>query len=169
MAYEIAEQMDFRLPDVIIYPTGGGTGLIGMWKAFEEMEAIGWIGRQRPRMISVQAAGCAPIVRAFEEGKEAATPWPDPVTAASGLRVPSSLGDFLMLRALRDSGGAAVAVEDREMMAMARRAGAREGIDACPEGGAAIAALQHLKEAGRIDPGETIVVFNTGTGLKYAV
>ena len=169
MGYEVAEQLDFRLPDVIVYPTGGGTGLIGMWKAFEEMEAIGWIGRQRPRMISVQAAGCAPIVRAFAEGRETAAPWPDPVTAASGLRVPSSLGDFLMLRALRDSGGTAVAVEDREMMEMARRAGAREGIDACPEGGAAIAALQRLKEAGRIDPGETVVVFNTGTGLKYAV
>ena len=169
MAYEIAEQLGFTLPDVIVYPAGGGTGLIGMWKAFEEMEAIGWIGGRRPRMIAVQAAGCAPIVRAFEAGKETAPPWPDPVTAASGLRVPSSLGDFLMLRALRDSGGTAVAVEDREMMAMARRAGAREGIDACPEGGAALAALRHLKEAGRIDPGESIVAFNTGTGLKYAV
>jgi threonine synthase len=168
MGYEIAEQMGFRLPDVIVYPTGGGTGLIGMWKAFEEMQALGWIGRERPRMISVQAAGCAPIVRAFDEGQEAAAPWPDPTTAASGLRVPSSLGDFLILKALRESGGAAVAVEDREMMAMARRAGALEGIDACPEGGAAIAALPRLRASGRLDPGETIVVFNTGTGLKYA-
>jgi threonine synthase len=169
MGYEIAEQTGFRLPQVIVYPTGGGTGLIGMWKAFEEMEALGWIGRERPRMIAVQAAGCAPIVRAFEQGREAAEPWADPRTAAAGLRVPSSLGDFLILRALRDSGGTAVAVEDREMMAMAGRAGSREGIDACPEGGAALAALRHLKESGRLEAGETIVVFNTGTGLKYAV
>ncbi len=169
MGYEIAEQMGFTLPDVIVCPTGGGTGLIGMWKAFEEMQSLGWIGAARPRMVSVQAAGCAPIVRAFERGSESAEPWPDPVTDAAGLRVPGSLGDFLILRALRQSGGTALAVEDHEMMAAVRQAGRREGIDACPEGGAAIAALRCLKEAGRIDPDERVVVFNTGTGLKYGI
>ena len=168
MAYEIVEQLGFRLPDVIFYPTGGGTGIIGMWKAFDEMEQLGWIGRARPRMISVQAAGCAPIVRAWEKGHSTAEPWVDPVTAASGLRVPRSLGDFLILASLRDSGGSAVAVSDEEMMQAAGRIGAREGIDACPEGGACLAALQRLKESGRITRGETIVLFNTGTGLKYA-
>ncbi|HET6279203.1 MAG TPA: threonine synthase [Candidatus Polarisedimenticolia bacterium] len=169
MAYEIVEQLGFRLPDVILYPTGGGTGIIGMWKAFDEMEQLGWIGSGRPRMISVQAAGCAPIVRAWERGDSTAEPWADPVTAASGLRVPRSLGDFLILAAVRDSNGAAVAVSDEEMMRAAGRIGAREGIDACPEGGACLAALQRLKDAGRVSPGETIVLFNTGTGLKYAV
>jgi threonine synthase len=169
MGYEIAEQMGFSLPDVVVYPTGGGTGLIGMWKAFEELQALGWIGTARPRMVAVQAAGCAPIVRAFESGAATAEPWPDPVTAAAGLRVPGSLGDFLVLDALRRSGGAALAVEDHEMMAAVRQAGGREGIDACPEGGAAIAALRRLREAGRIDPDERVVVFNTGTGLKYGI
>ncbi len=168
MAYEIVEQLGFRLPDVIFYPTGGGTGIIGMWKAFDEMEQLGWIGRARPRMISVQAAGCAPIVQAWEKGRSTAEPWVDPVTAASGLRVPRSLGDFLILASLRDSGGAAVAVSDEEMMQAAGRIGAREGIDACPEGGACLAALQRLKASGQITSGETIVLFNTGTGLKYA-
>jgi threonine synthase len=169
MAYEIVEQFGFRLPDVVLYPTGGGTGIIGMWKAFDEMEQLGWIGSARPRMISVQAAGCAPIVRAWEKGTSTAEPWADPVTAASGLRVPRSLGDFLILASVRDSGGAAVAVTDEEMMEAAGRIGAREGIDACPEGGACLAALRHLKDAGRLARGETIVLFNTGTGLKYAV
>jgi threonine synthase len=168
MAYEIVEQLGGEPPEVIVYPAGGGTGLIGMWKAFEEMEALGWIGSRRPRLIAVQAAGCAPIVRAFEAGREAADPWPDPVTRAAGLRVPASLGDFLMLRALRRSGGAAVAVEDREMMEAAGRLAGREGIDACPEGGAALAAVLRLLDAGRLDPDERIVLFNTGTGLKYA-
>ena len=167
MAYEIAEQMQFRLPDVIVYPTGGGTGLIGMWKAFEEMEALGWIGAARPRLISVQAAGCAPIVRAFESGQETAEAWADPVTAASGLRVPSSLGDRLVLQALRASGGAAVAVADREMIEAASLLASREGIDACPEGGAALAAVKRLAAAKSIAAGDTIVVFNTGSGLKY--
>ncbi|HEU4401603.1 MAG TPA: threonine synthase [Candidatus Polarisedimenticolia bacterium] len=169
MGYEIAEQMSWNLPDVIVYPTGGGTGLIGMWKAFDEMEALGWIGGRRPRLVAAQAVGCAPIVRAFEAGRETAEAWPDPVTAASGLRVPGSLGDFLILDALRRSRGAAVAVEDREMIEAVRLVGAREGIDACPEGGAAVAALSHLKDAGWVAPQETIVLFNTGTGLKYAV
>jgi len=169
MAYEIVEQLGFRLPDVIFYPTGGGTGIIGMWKAFDEMEQLGWIGSARPRMISVQATGCAPIVRAWEQGSSTAEAWGDPVTAASGLRVPKSLGDFLILASVRDSDGAAVAVSDEEMMQAAGRIGAREGIDACPEGGACLAALGQLKEAGKIRRGESVVLFNTGTGLKYAV
>jgi len=169
MGYEIAEQMEFTLPDAIVYPTGGGTGLIGMWKAFDEMEGLGWIGPRRPRMISVQATGCAPIVRAFEQGRDTAEMWPDPVTSASGLRVPGSLGDRLMIGILRASGGAAVAVEDREMMECAALLGSREGIDACPEGGAALAAVRRLARAGSIQADETIVMFNTGTGLKYFV
>ena len=169
MGYEIAEQMEFTLPDAIVYPTGGGTGLIGMWKAFDEMEGLGWIGPRRPRMISVQATGCAPIVRAFEQGRDTAGPWPDPVTIASGLRVPGSLGDRLMIEILRRSGGAAIAVEDREMMECAALLGSREGIDACPEGGAALAAVRRLARAGSIEADETIVMFNTGTGLKYSV
>ena len=167
LGYEIHEQLGGRLPDVIVYPTGGGTGFIGMWKAFDEMEALGWIGRERPRMVSVQAAGCAPIVRAFAAGAESATAWADPQTAASGLRVPGSLGDFLMLRALRQSGGAAVAVEDDELLAAARRLAGLEGIDACPEGGACVAALRRLIASGQVAPRDTIVMFNTGTGLKY--
>jgi len=167
MGYEIAEQMGFRLPDVIVYPTGGGTGLIGMWKAFEEMETLGWIGSKRPRMISVQATGCAPIVRAFEEGRDTAETWADPVTQAAGLRVPSSLGDRMMLEALRLSRGMAVAVEDCEMMQAAARLASLEGIDACPEGGAAVAALAVLKKRDAIDRNDRVVIFNTGTGLKY--
>jgi threonine synthase len=167
MGYEIFEQLGGRLPDVVIYPTGGGTGLVGMWKAFEEMEALGWIGAARPRMVSVQAAGCAPIVRAFAAGSERAEPWADPRTSASGLRVPASLGDFLMLRALRASGGDAVAVDDEELNHAARQLSALEGVDACPEGGAAVAALARLAVAGRVVKGETVVLFNTGTGLKY--
>jgi len=169
MGYEIAEQMGYTLPDAIVYPTGGGTGLIGMWKAFDEMEALGWIGPRRPRMIAVQAAGCAPIVRAFEQGRDTAEAWLDPVTIASGLRVPGSLGDRLLLEAIRASRGAAVAVEDREMMDCAGLLGSREGIDACPEGGATLAAVRRLVRAGSLDPDGTIVIFNTGTGLKYFV
>ena len=169
LGYEIAEQLGWVLPHAIIYPTGGGTGLIGMWKAFEEMETLGWIGPARPRMIAVQASGCAPIIRAFEAGSATAPLWSDPVTAASGLRVPGSLGDFLILAALRDSRGAAVAVADEEMFESARLLGSREGIDACPEGGASVAALRRLVAAGRLDRDQVIVAFNTGTGLKYAV
>lgn len=167
MGYEIAEQMEYTLPDAIVYPCGGGTGLIGLWKAFDEMEALGWIGPGRPRLFAVQAAGCAPIVRAFEQGRESAETWPDPVTVASGLRVPGGLGDRLMLQAIRASGGAALAVEDREMIEAARRLGEREGIDACPEAGAALAAVRRLARSGSLASDETIVVFNTGTGLKY--
>lgn len=168
MAYEIVEALDGEVPEMIVYPTGGGTGLIGMAKAFDEMETLGWIGTRRPRMIAVQAEGCAPIVRAFQAGHDAAAPWPDPVTRAAGLRVPASLGDFLMLRILKATGGAAVAVGDHEMMAAAARLASREGIDACPEGGAALAAVLRLRDTGRLDPDERVVLFNTGTGLKYA-
>jgi threonine synthase len=168
MAYEIVEQLGGEVPETVVYPAGGGTGLIGMWKAFEEMEALGWIDGRRPRMIAVQAEGCAPIVRAFAAGRDGAEPWPDPATVAAGLRVPASLGDFLMLRIVRASGGTALAVSDREMIAAAGRLAAREGIDACPEGGAALAAVERLLDAGGLDRGGRIVVFNTGTGLKYA-
>jgi len=167
MGYELAEQSGWELPDVVLYPTGGGTGLIGMWKAFEEMEAIGWIGARRPRMVSVQASGCAPIVRAFHAGQKAAEPWPDAHTVASGLRVPRAIGDFLILDALRKSGGTAVAVEDRDLMEAVRLAGRLEGLFLCPEGGACVAALEHLVRRGWVKPHERVVIFNTGTGLKY--
>jgi threonine synthase len=169
MGYELWEQLGGVLPGVILYPAGGGTGLIGMWKAFEEMQALGWIGVERPRMMAVQAAGCAPIVRAFEAGESRARPWDDPVTVASGLRVPASLGDGLMLRAVRDSGGTALAVTDREMIAEVARIGSAEGIDACPEGGATLAGLRRLRASGAVGSGDIVVAFNTGTGLKYAV
>lgn len=168
MGYEIAESFGWELPDAIVYPTGGGTGLIGMWKAFEEMEELGWIGGKRPRMISVQAAGCAPIPKAFAEGKEVSEKWEDARTEASGLRVPKAFADFLVLRALRESGGDAVAVTDEEMREACEEMGAREGLFAAPEGGAAWAATKALAAAGRLDPLSRIVVFNTGTGFKYA-
>ncbi len=168
MGYEIAEQMTWTLPDVIIYPTGGGTGLIGMWKAFDEMEALGWIGPQRPRMVTVQADGCAPMVKAFEEGQEFAEPWPGAKTLADGLRVPAAVGDFLILRALRESNGTAVAVSDAEIMEAANLIGRTQGMFVCPEGGAPLAAFQRLRDQGWIDADETVVLFNTGSGLKYA-
>jgi threonine synthase len=167
MGYEIAEQLNWNLPDVIIYPTGGGTGLIGMWKAFQEMEALGWIGSKRPRMVSVQASGCAPIVRAFNEGKETAEPWQNAQTLASGLRVPQAVADFLMLKALRESRGTALSIPDEEMLAEIPRAGRAEGIFFCPEGAACLAALRQLTRNGWIRPGEEVVIFNTATGLKY--
>ena len=167
MGYEIAEQMGWELPEVIVYPTGGGTGLIGMWKAFAEMEALGWIGASRPRMVSVQADGCAPIVRAFERGEETAAPWEDPRTEASGLRVPSAIGDFLILRAIRESGGTAIAVSDAEMRAGIRAIGRTEGCVTSPEGGATLAAAQRLAASGWIRPTDRVVLFLTGTGLKY--
>ncbi|MGD8792603.1 MAG: threonine synthase [Anaerolineae bacterium] len=168
MGYELAEQMDWTLPDVIIYPTGGGTGLIGMWKAFDEMERLGWIGSQRPRMVTVQSDGCAPMVRAFHEGWEFAEPWEGAATLADGLRVPAAVGDFLILRALRESGGTAVAVPDEEMMEAANLIGRTQGIYPCPEGGATLAAFQHLRDQGWIADDERVVLFNTGSGLKYA-
>lgn len=167
MGYEIAEQMDWRLPDVIIYPTGGGTGLVGMWKAFGEMEALGWIGPERPRMVTVQAEGCAPMVRAFEEGKEFAEAWQDAHTVADGLRVPGAVGDFLILRALRESDGAAVAVSDSAMIDGARLIGRTQGIFACPEGGAVLAAFEALRDRGWIGKDESVVLYNTGSGHKY--
>ena len=167
MGYELFEQLGGRLPDVIIYPTGGGTGLVGMWKAFDEMERLGWIGPERPRMISVQAAGCAPIVRAWDAGREAAEPWEDAHTYASGLRVPRAIGDFLILCAVRQSGGAAVAVPDEAMREAVRLVGKTTGIFAAPEGGATAAAVPLLLERGLLRRDEEIVLFNTGSGLKY--
>jgi threonine synthase len=167
MGYEIAEQMDWTLPDVIIYPTGGGTGLIGMWKGFDEMEALGWIGPQRPRMVTVQSDGCAPMVEAFAQGHEFAEPWQEARTIADGLRVPAAVGDFLILRALRETDGTAVAVPDHEMMEGARLIGRTQGIFVCPEGGAPLAAFRRLRREGWIGDDETVVLFNTGSGLKY--
>jgi threonine synthase len=168
MGYELAEQLDWTLPDWIIYPTGGGTGMVGMWKAFEEMTALGWIDPvKRPRMVTVQASGCAPIIRAFEAGAEKATPWEGAHTIADGLRVPRAIGDFLVLRAVRESGGTALAVDDADMVAGMKDLGRLEGVSAAPEGGAALAALRLLVAQGRIDPAETVVLFNTGGALKY--
>src|ERR1700736_6637065 len=166
LGYEIAEQLDWQLPDVILYPTGGGTGLIGMWKAFDEMETLGWIDKKRPRMYSVQSSGCAPIVRAFEQGLDNAPEWESAQTAAWGLRVPRAVGDRLMLRALRQSKGGAIAVPESEIEAAAAELRTREGIDAGPETGAALLALRRLIEKGEISKGETVVLFNTG-GNKY--
>ena len=167
LGYEIAEQMGWTLPDAILYPTGGGTGLIGMWKAFEELETMGFIGPKRPRMYAVQAEGCAPIVKAFEEGAEEAPMWPNAQTHAHGLRVPKALGDFLILRAVRASHGAAVAVSEAEIISGVKEAAAAEGLFLCPEGGACVAALRKLKASGHVSPDDTVVLFNTGTGFKY--
>jgi threonine synthase len=168
LGLEIAEALGWQLPDVILYPTGGGTGLLGMWKAFEELEALGWIeAGQRPRMISVQAAGCAPLVRAFEEGREEAGTWENAVTLAAGLRVPSAIADFWILDVIRKSGGAAVAVPEETLLLETLHFSRAEGILACPEGGAALAALIALVGEGKIAPDETVVLFNTGSGLKY--
>ena len=168
MAYELAEQMAWQWPDWIIYPTGGGTGMVGMWKAFDELEAIGWMAPgRRPRMVSVQAEGCAPIVRAFESGADKAAPWNNAATIADGLRVPRAIGDFLILRAIRESAGTAVAVSDREMVDDMLTMGRTEGISAAPEGGATVAALRRLIANGTIQPSESVVLFNTGGALKY--
>ena len=167
LGYELAEQLGWILPDVIVYPTGGGTGLIGMWKAFAEMEELGWIGSERPRMISVQAEGCAPIVRAFESGARFADEFPNAATIASGLRVPKAIGDFLILDALRESGGAAVAVSDTELVQGARDIARLEGIFACPEGGACVPAVRRLVASGAIKPDDRVVIFNTAAGVKY--
>jgi threonine synthase len=167
LGYELAEQLDWELPDVVIYPTGGGTGLIGMWKAFDEMEAMNWIGKKRPRMVTVQAAGCAPIVRAFHEGKRFADEFPNAQTTASGLRVPKAIGDFLILDALRASGGTALSVTDAELIAATREIGAAEGVFVAPEGAACLPALRQLMERGEVKRDERIVIFNTGAGVKY--
>ena len=167
LGYEIAEQADWELPDVILYPTGGGTGLIGMWKAFAEMEALGWIGAKRPRMFSVQASGCAPIVRAFESGAESAAEFPHAHTCASGLRVPKAVGDFLMLNVLRESKGGALAVDDETMIRTTREVGSAEGIFVAPEGAACFAALHSLVGKGEVAKDERVIIFNTGSGIKY--
>jgi threonine synthase len=167
IGYELAEQSGWELPDVILYPTGGGTGLIGMWKAFDEMEVMGWIGPKRPRMFSVQASGCAPIARAFDEGATSAEEFANAHTCASGLRVPKAVADFLMLRILRESKGGAITVDDETMIRTTREVGAAEGIFAAPEGAACFAALRTLVSDERVAPKERIVIFNTGSGIKY--
>ena len=167
MGLEVAEQLDWKLPDVIIYPTGGGTGIIGMWKVFDELEELGWIGGERPRMISVQAQGCSPIVKAYKEGKEESEFFTGASTVAAGLRVPKALGDFLILKAIRESGGEAIGVSDEELMADVRLISRLEGIFACPEGAATISALRKMVEQGNIDRDERVLLFNTGSGLKY--
>lgn len=168
MGYELAEQMNWQLPDVVIYPTGGGTGLIGMWKAFDEMETLGWIGSKRPRMVTVQSDGCAPMVRAFHAGTEFAEPWEDAHSVADGLRVPAAVGDFLILRTLRENNGNAVSVEDGMMLENANLIGKSEGLFVSPEGGATLAAFRMLRELDWIADHETVVLFNTGSGHKYA-
>jgi len=167
LGLELAEQLGWTLPDAIVYPTGGGTGLIGMWKAFNELIAAGWVRGTLPRLYTVQAAGCAPVVQAFETGAAACEPWPAPQTVAAGLRVPGPLGDRLMLRALRESAGGAVAVTDAELVAAARELQTLEGIDASPEGGAALAGAIALKQRGTVTPRDQIVIFNTGAGWLY--
>ncbi len=168
LAYEVAEQLDWQWPDWFIYPTGGGTGIVGMWKAFEELERIGWVPEgTRPRLVSVQAEGCAPIVRAFEEGRDRAEPWSPAITVADGLRVPQAVGDFLILRALRKSGGTAVAVSDQAMVEGMRTLGTLEGISAAPEGAATLCALRELVTRKIISPDQSVVLFNTGGALKY--
>ena len=168
MAYELAEQFEWKWPDWIIYPTGGGTGMVGMWKAFEELEQIEWMPKiRRPRMVSVQADGCAPIIRAFQQGTEKAAMWEHASTIADGLRVPRAIGDFLILRAIRESGGTAVSVPDDSMIEAMIEIGSTEGISAAPEGGAALAAIRQLASNGTIKAHESVVLFNTGGALKY--
>lgn len=167
MGYELAEQFDFSLPDIIIYPTGGGTGMIGMWKSFEEMHKMGLIDNRRPKMVAVQSEGCAPIPRAFAEGKDAADVWPDPSTIAAGLRVPGAVGDFLILRAVRESGGTALAVSDSDIIKYTKMLASDEGVFSSPEGGASVACLARLIDMDFVKPDDKIVVFITGSGYKY--
>jgi threonine synthase len=167
MGYELAEDFGWELPDAVLYPTGGGTGLIGMWKAFDEMEALGWIGKRRPRMISVQAEGCAPIPRAFEAGKPVSEKWENATTYASGLRVPKAYADDLILSAVRESNGTAIAVSDDAMRLACDEIGAAEGLFVAPEGGAVWAAAKALRDSNKLDPDSRVVLFNTGTGFKY--
>jgi threonine synthase len=167
MGYELGEQLGWELPDVILYPTGGGTGLIGMWKAFDEMQQMGWIGEKRPRMVSVQSSGCAPIVRAFERSERFADEFENAETVASGLRVPKAIGDFLILDAIRESNGTAVAVSDEELIEAVGETGASTGIFCAPEGAACLPALRKLIEQDFVKDGETVVIFNTGSGVKY--
>ena len=167
MGYELAEQFGWTLPDVILYPTGGGTGLIGMWKAFDEMEKMGWVDSKRPRMVSVQSIGCAPIVRAFHEGARFADEFPNAHTTASGLRVPKAIGDFLILDALRESGGTAIAVSDDDLIKAVKEIGAAEGLFCAPEGAACLPALRIMIEQELVAENETVIIFNTGAGVKY--
>ena len=167
MGIELAEQLGWEVPDVIFYPTGGGTGIIGMWKAFAELEALGWIGKKRPRMVVVQAAGCAPMVKAWQEGEEHAPRWQDAHTFAAGIRVPQAVGDFLILRAVRESGGFAIAIDDQAIMQAWREVAAEEGLLLCPEGAATYTAYKEALADGRVKPGERAVLFNCATGLKY--
>jgi threonine synthase len=167
MGLELAEQLGWQVPDVIFYPTGGGTGLIGMWKAFDELEAIGLIGAERPRMVAVQAEGCAPIVRAFHAGERHATRWQDAHTVAAGIRVPQAVGDFLILDAVRASGGFAIAVSDDAILAEVEQVGRREGLLLCPEGGATLAAYRKALAAGQVSQADRVLLFNCATGLKY--
>jgi threonine synthase len=167
LGYELAEQLDWKLPDVVIYPTGGGTGLVGMWKAFDEMEQMGLIGSKRPRMFCVQPTGCQPIVRAFLAGEKFAAEHVGAHTSASGLRVPKAIGDFIMLDILRKSKGGAIAVEDAEMIAGVREIGSNEGLFVAPEGAATLAALKRFLADGTISRDESVVLFNTGGGIKY--
>jgi threonine synthase len=167
LGYELAEQFGWSLPDVIIYPTGGGTGIVGMWKAFAEMEALGWIGSKRPRMVVVQAAGCAPMVRAYQQGTEKAEPWRNAQTIAAGLRVPEAIGDYLILRAVRESGGRAYSVSDESILADMQELAREDGLFACPEGAATYGALKLMVREGLVGADERVVLFNTGAGLKY--
>jgi threonine synthase len=167
MGYELCEQMGWQLPDVIFYPTGGGVGIIGMWKAFDEMEALGWIGSRRPKMIAVQAEGCQPVVRAYEAGEQRSQFWENAHTVASGLRVPKPLGDFLILEAVRKSGGTAIAVSDDQLIDAGIQLASEEGIFVAPEGAACVAALEKLLASGFLKKEERIVIYNTGAGLKY--
>ena len=167
MGYELFEQFGGSLPDVVVYPTGGGTGLVGMWKAWGEMETMGWIGADRPRLVSVQAAGCAPLVEAFERGLDRTTPWEQPFTTAYGLRVPNPIGGFLCLRAIRETSGSAVAIAEDDIHTQMRVLAGATGIDICPEGGAVWAAIKELRSSGWISKDDRVVGFNTGTGLKY--
>jgi threonine synthase len=167
MGYEVAEQMGWELPDAIFYPTGGGVGMIGMWKAFAEMELLGWIGGRRPKMIAVQAEGCQPVVRAFEQNEQRSTFFENAHTVAAGLRVPKPLGDFLVLQAVRESGGTAIAVTDDEMLEAGVQLASDEGVYAAPEGAACVVAAQKLIASGFLKPSDRIVLYNTGSGLKY--
>ena len=167
LGFELYEQFNGELPEVIVYPTGGGTGLIGMWKAFDELEELGLIDSSRPRLVSVQAEGCAPIVKAFAAGKEFAEPWPDPQTDALGLRVPQAVGDFLILRAIRETKGEAITASENQWREGVKLLGRFAGLYACPEGGAALAGMIRLLESKKVDPSEGVVIFNTGTGFKY--
>lgn len=169
MGLELAAQLGWQVPDVIFYPTGGGTGLIGMWKAFDEMEALGWIGSKRPRMVAVQASGCAPIVKAYEEGTQHAELWQNAHTSAAGIRVPVAVGDFLILKAVRDSGGFAIAVDDDTIEAARTEIGTTEGIVVCPEGAATYAAYLAALKDGRVRRDEQVMLFNCGNGIKYAM